>query len=432
MTNSSMDAAALWGSRTAALSPELATEARAVLMSHDFIHIPKTGGTSVEDELLANGHPHLAIRWLVRDCCQYGQHHIFRCCHPGPPWHLAPDVFEHTVRQSADLRSSIDGHQSHPGSAETSADALSRRRRWCVVREPAARWASCVAWARRYNPAWGQYAPELVAAFAHGRFSVGWGADDRLAHRQPQHWFVWDEIGQVQCDCVVAIEKLHLLTSRRSNRETTPSSDVPPPLPAALEELYAADRDLWRRALRAPGICYEPRELSPPSPPSPPLKPPSPSPPQPGPPPGSPPSPLPPKTPPPMPILPAPTLPLPALPPAHALPPPTVPARSPSSAAILPAAALIGLLLVGLILTACAVRRATAAPRVELRVSEASSAATTGVGGAVTRRAKKAAAGRYDQLVTPCEVADEGEKASRGASRPQASMASHAADLGWD
>ena len=50
----------------------------------------------------------------------------------------------------------------------------------------------------------------------------------------------------------------------------------------------------------------------------------------------------------------------------------------------------------------------------------------------MTRRAKKAAAGRYDQLVTPCEVADEGEKASRGAPRPQASMASHAADLDWD
>jgi hypothetical protein len=71
------------------------------------------------------------------------------------------------------------------------------------------------------------------------------------------HRFVWADDGSVQCDCVVAFEKLGSLLSNRLNvGDTRLRHDDP--LPEPLARLYRLDQSLWERALRAPGLCYQP------------------------------------------------------------------------------------------------------------------------------------------------------------------------------
>ena len=106
----------------------LVAEAEQILEHKMFLHIPKTGGTSVEEELQERGLLANAVRWQVEECCNFGPEESDQsCCWPGPPWHLAPDVFEGFFHRS------VEGDESV------------RRPRWCVIRQPAARYVSCVA-----------------------------------------------------------------------------------------------------------------------------------------------------------------------------------------------------------------------------------------------------------------------------------------------
>lgn len=231
-------------------SSSIEHEAQRLLHGAMFIHVPKTGGTSVEQALQAIGAPQLAVRWQFQSCCDFARPNTRQCCFPGPPWHLAADVFKQRFNRS------IEG------------DGSARRERWCIVRDPAARYASCVAWDRRVHPHPWDASDEAsgLALATHalrgGRFQVRWGANGLVAHRQPQHWFVWDERGAVQCDCVVAFEKLPSFRLPHKNHGETADDDepaTPQALPASLQELYAPDVELWRRAKEAPGLCYRPR-----------------------------------------------------------------------------------------------------------------------------------------------------------------------------
>ncbi len=78
---------------------------------------------------------------------------------------------------------------------------------------------------------------------------------DKNASRH--HRFVWADDGSVQCDCVVAFEKLGSLISKRLN-VGDPRLRPNDPLPVPLARLYKRDQRLWERALRAPGLCYQP------------------------------------------------------------------------------------------------------------------------------------------------------------------------------
>ena len=143
------------------------------------------------------------MRWQLMRCCNMSRRPpVGSCCwrsSAAPPWHLAPDVFEWLYGRR------IESFGSHQTS----------RPRWCVVRNPSDRYASCVAWDHAEHPRSKQYRTppvDLAQELARGRFNVPWqgidGATDlhgeELSHRQPQHWFVWDEHGDVQCDCVVS------------------------------------------------------------------------------------------------------------------------------------------------------------------------------------------------------------------------------------
>ena len=232
-------------------------------------------------------------------------------------------------------------------------DAYGPRQRWCIVRRPSDRYASCRSWAASQHPEWAyDLASEtrLLAEFARGRYGVHWQGGggiglDEAVHKQPQHWFVWDANGAVQCHCVVAFEKLGTITSHRST--VTPSAPhVSAPLSEPMHELYALDEALWAEASRSSSLCFTPSQFDavqwapaafvgdrfPPSPPrAPPATPPSPPmmPPPPSPTPSHPPPPpLAPPGEPPTPSSP----PVPPAPPPPELPPPlpSTPPRSPA------------------------------------------------------------------------------------------------------
>ena len=92
-----------------------------------------------------------------------------------------------------------------------------------------------------------------IHIFSVGRHGVQW--TEELAHRQPQHWYVWDEHGGVQCDCVVAFEKLGMLTDSQKKASSHVTGGV---LPAPLQQLYSVDFHLWRLAHQTDGFCYRP------------------------------------------------------------------------------------------------------------------------------------------------------------------------------
>ena len=166
-----------------------------------FLHIPKTGGTSIEE---AAGRRN-SVRMQL--CDQKRQHtcdfvHLRNKNSWTSPWHLVPDVYEKLNHRPV--------------------DAYGPRQQWCVVRRPSDRYASCRAWATKAHMHWGyDLASEkrLLAEFAGGRFGVDWHSrsiGEEHVHKQPQHWFVWDATGAPQCHCVVAFEKLGTITAHRS------------------------------------------------------------------------------------------------------------------------------------------------------------------------------------------------------------------------
>ena len=137
-----------------------------------------------------------------------------------------------------------------------SSSLVTLRPSFCVVREPAERWYSArhSGQSIRYNFSLSDDA--VASAFARGRFGVGsW--TEQLLHMQPQSWFVWDDDGNVTCDCVVAFEKLGNVTEIRANAGRKPSTT--PVLPKPLQRLYLPDFQLHRAAYCAPGLCYWPR-----------------------------------------------------------------------------------------------------------------------------------------------------------------------------
>lgn len=165
-------------------------EAARLWKSGFFLHIPKTGGTSVEAELRSRGLGASAVfpEGGRPTCCP-------ACCGKHwrtSPWHFAPDVFESRFNRSVEDFSSRSGFGGRFNrSVENVGGHAGCQFRWCVARNPTERRNSGIAWAKIYyrkyfnatNFTSPTYSAELLSK---GRFSVDW--NEELVHTQPQSW----------------------------------------------------------------------------------------------------------------------------------------------------------------------------------------------------------------------------------------------------
>lgn len=177
-----------------------------------FVHVPKTGGTSVE--------AFLSARRAV--------YHRFRKppSHPWlSPWHFPADLLQ--VRYGMVL--------DPP--------------RFCVVRDPVERYAWCEAWS---NGRFRASANEIATQALEWKHPT-----EELLYRIPQHMFVFSRTGELQCECVVAFEKLALLLRNGVvNNKSGPHGVAP--LPTDFQRLYRLDERIHRAARVARGLCYTP------------------------------------------------------------------------------------------------------------------------------------------------------------------------------
>ena len=214
------------------------------LPAHAFILIPKTGTSSILAACAASMHSQCR-RWNSSIEDSVTQH---RVCPLKTARGTCLPSLHHFVDDVAQLQFN-------------SRSLVTLRPSFCVVREPADRWYSArhSGQAIRYDFSLSDDA--VASAFARGRFGVGsW--TEQLLHMQPQSWFVWDDDGNVTCDCVVAFEKLGQVTEVHVNSGRK-ASTATPALPKPLQRLYSQDAQLHRAASRAPGLCYRPRSSQP-------------------------------------------------------------------------------------------------------------------------------------------------------------------------
>ena len=224
-----------------------------------FLHIPKTGGTSIDSVL-----PDAAQLYSRRK----ELHHSVWGHTTFAPWHLAPDVYDAWLR----LR-----HRNATFSAPGQPV-------FCVVRNPFERLISRLTF--HENEAAGAHrpAPNLLAETcrllreAQRPPTWVWPFDGFMQHAVPQSWFVWSQLGATQCQCVVAFEKLSaLLPHTHLNSAAAEVAAAPAgghfdaarfatlranasagQMPDAWKQLYHDDYELWRAALHSSSLCYTP------------------------------------------------------------------------------------------------------------------------------------------------------------------------------
>ena len=167
------------------------------------------------------------------------------------PWHLPPDIYEWVY-----------GVAFNPAKLPT----------FCIVRSPKERFVSDALWAEHQVPAFSSSGAEIFEQLKQGA-SSSW--TEETLHRMPQHMFVWSANGSVQCDCVVAFEKLSRVTSIHTNmarKNATRAAELAAvyqydeetsktAFSSSFAKMYEMDLLLWERAKATPDLCYQPTSL---------------------------------------------------------------------------------------------------------------------------------------------------------------------------
>ena len=94
---------------------------------------------------------------------------------------------------------------------------------------------------------------KLAEMYAQNWSAVRW--TEEAVHRMPQHMFIFSRSGHVQCDCVVAIERLKNVTRIVKNHDRKRPSDFV--LPRGFFALYSADHMIWSSALQNHDLCHK-------------------------------------------------------------------------------------------------------------------------------------------------------------------------------
>jgi hypothetical protein len=193
-------------------------------------HIPKTGGSSIETNCTNQS---CIISRMERQQLYYT--HPVRSV---SAWHIPPDKYEEIMKEPFDVED---------------------KPRYCVVRNPKDRFYSCERWQAaygdKYDFPWHRSAEQLRRLrldFERKQFST---LTEELLHRIPQHRFVWSPDCVVQCDCVVAFEKMNVLTTNKVNPGKHKELNITTPY--FLESMYKGDALLWKAAKDAE-FCLRP------------------------------------------------------------------------------------------------------------------------------------------------------------------------------
>jgi len=165
-----------------------------------FLHIPKTGGTSIESAAARLGilTPIAVFRTLYctpdEALCTYPP---TMCAGKAAPWHFPPDV----LRRCGNI-----------------PDVYAVARVYCVIRHPVLRFVSEYNW-RKANPAFRMHGMDInsFAVQELTRFQQATRAhlgtprlplNDAVLHVIPQSWFLFDEAGKCQCHYQLRLEQL--------------------------------------------------------------------------------------------------------------------------------------------------------------------------------------------------------------------------------
>uniref|UniRef100_A0A061S7A0 Sulfotransferase n=1 Tax=Tetraselmis sp. GSL018 TaxID=582737 RepID=A0A061S7A0_9CHLO len=180
-----------------------------------FVHIPKTGGTSVESLLRSSGvTPAIDIMFPALRNNTYRS----KCGTAETPWHYTPNQVEN---------------------CQWEPNPYTGRNTWCVIRHPVMRFLSEFKWrlnriqTEGWEGSWTQFLPRnfgVVETNSTKRFDIVQFAKDTTSlltkfsksclgntscpltenflHLQPQHWYVDNEKGNMTCDKVLPFRTL--------------------------------------------------------------------------------------------------------------------------------------------------------------------------------------------------------------------------------
>ena len=197
-----------------------------MLKSMMFIHIPKIAGSTMEAILgknqliISRPHPPPPKNFLDSRSGWVS------------PWHMPPDMYEHLLGR------------------KYNSNRL--KKRFCIVRNPIDRYISDMYWSKnRFKTP----IAKLAEKYAQNWSAVRW--NEELVHRMPQHMFIFSRSGHVQCDCVIAIERLKNVTDIVKNDDKNKMSHHDFVLPHGFFALYSADRMIWSSALQYHDLCYK-------------------------------------------------------------------------------------------------------------------------------------------------------------------------------